>query len=96
MKPDIIINVRFFTPSEGGRTTSVGGRFYACPLFIDGEGFDCRLLLDGKSIKLGEACDIPVKFLYQDLALKKSAIGKEIFLWEGKIIAKGSIIKFCD
>jgi hypothetical protein len=43
MKPDAIINVRFLTTAEGGRNTAVGGQFYACPLFFDNEGFDCRL-----------------------------------------------------
>jgi hypothetical protein len=91
--PEITIKVRFLKPEEGGRTTPVGGIFYACPIFIHGEGFDCRLLLDGRILGLGEEYEVPVKFLFPDLALPKMDIEGEIFLWEGRIIASGNIVK---
>jgi hypothetical protein len=93
MKPDAIINVRFLTTEEGGRNTAVEGQFYACPLFIDNEGFDCRLLLDGRRLELGLACEVAVKFLYRELALPKLAIGKEVLLWEGRTVATGQVVK---
>lgn len=96
MKPDIIINVRFFTPSEGGRNTAVEGPFYACPLFVENEGFDCRLLLEGRRLELGAAYEVPIKFLYRELALPKLAIGKEVLLWEGRNVAKGHIVKIIN
>ncbi|WP_198117514.1 hypothetical protein [Massilia rhizosphaerae] len=52
MKPDAIINVRFSTAAEGGRNKVVEGPCYACPLFVDNEGFDCRLLLEGQRLEL--------------------------------------------
>ena len=68
MKPDAIINVRFLTTAEGGRNTAVEGQFYACPLFVDNEGFDCRLLLEGRRLELGSAYEVPIKFLYREQA----------------------------
>jgi len=97
MKPDAFLQVRFKLTSEGGRRSDVGeppemGEFYACPLFIDGEGFDCRLLLHGRTIVLGQSYEIPVKFLSPDLVLPKLALGKTVALWEGKEIATGTVI----
>jgi hypothetical protein len=96
MKPDVIINVRFFTTAEGGRSSAVEGQFYACPLFIEDEGFDCRLMLKGRRLELGSTYEVPVKFLYRDLALPKLSVGKEVLLWEGRNVAKGQVIKIAD
>lgn len=96
MKPDAIINVRFFTLSEGGRNTAVEGQFYACPLFVEGEGFDCRLLLGGRRLELGTTYEVPVKFLYRELALPKLTVGKDVLLWEGRNVAKGEVVKIID
>jgi hypothetical protein len=93
MTSDIVISVRFFLPSEGGRSTAVSGEFYACPLFVDNEGFDCRLLLRGARLELGSTYEVPVKFLNRDLALPRLAIGKEVLLWEGKNVGRGNIVK---
>ncbi|MET2467342.1 hypothetical protein ABXT21_25470, partial [Ralstonia sp. SM1864_UCD524_TZ4] len=98
MKPDAIIKVRFFTTAEGGRNTAVEGQFYACPLFVEGEGqgFDCRLLLEGQRLELGSTYEVPVKFLYREPALSKLAVGKHVLLWEGRDVAKGQVIKIAD
>jgi len=96
MKPDVIINVRFLTPAEGGRNTAVEGQFYACPLFVDSEGLDCRLLLEGRRLELGSTYEVPVKFLYRELALPKLAVGKDVLLWEGRNVAKGRVVKIVD
>jgi hypothetical protein len=96
LKEDIIIRVRFKTTAEGGRTEDIRPNnavgFYGCPLFVDGAGFDCRIFLDGKTLRLGETYELPVKFLDADNALPKLSIGKDIVLWEGKDIATGKII----
>ena len=96
MKPDAIIRVRFKTTAENGRNSAVEGAFYACPLFVDGEAFDCRLLLSGKRLELGEYYEVPVKFLYRDLAIPKLVAGKEVVLWEGKDVANGSIVSLSE
>mgnify|MGYP006890189297 CR=1 FL=1 len=96
MKPDAIIKVRFLTTVEGGRNTAIEGQFYACPLFIDNKGFDCRLMLEGQRFELGVDYEVPVKFLYRELILPKLKIGKEVELWEGRKVANGLVLKIFD
>lgn len=93
MEPDIYIKIRFRTTAEGGRKTSVAGDFYGCPLIIDNEAYDCRLLIKDTTIELGQFYEIPVKLLNRGLALPKLYVGKKIMLWEGKEVADGEIIK---
>ena len=93
MNPDAIINVRFKTADEGGRKTPLVGNFYSCPLFVDGEGFDCRILLGNQRIELGEWYHLPVKFLNRGFVVPKLAPGKPITLWEGKDVANGEVLE---
>ncbi|TKR30348.1 hypothetical protein FCE95_09440 [Luteimonas gilva] len=93
MNPDVAIEVRFKTPDEGGRTKSIKAQTYSCPMLIDEEGYDCRLLLKGDEILLGERYVIDVKFMNADLVLPKLFVDKAISLWEGKIIATGRILR---
>jgi hypothetical protein len=99
MTPDIIIEVRFKTPAEGGRKTAVGSAdgvvvdYYSCPLIVDGEAFDCRLLLERRRLELGQIYDVPVKFLNPQLVLPKLTQGKDVLLWEGKEVAIGKVLR---
>jgi len=95
MKADAIIKVRFKTSAEGGRQGAIVGvgQFYGCPLFIDGEAFDCRIPLDGKTLQLGESYELPISFLNRDLVLPKLCPGKSVALWEGKEIATGEVVR---
>jgi hypothetical protein len=93
MNYDAVIKVRFMTTVEGGRRTAVEGNFYACPMYVGEQAFDCRLLLEGKRLELGISYEVPVKFLNRDLALAKLAKGKEIRLWEGRDVATGQVIE---
>jgi hypothetical protein len=86
------IRVRFLTSGEGGRQTDVTGDVYACPMFIDGEAFDCRIYLNGKTLTLGETYDVPVKFLNRELVLPRLATHKRVKLWEGKCVADAEVI----
>jgi len=96
MNPDVIIDVRFFLPEEGGRETAVREIYYACSLFIEEEGFDCRLILNEKWIYLGLNYEIPVKFLLWENALKKIKIGSNFYLREGRSIAKGRVVEIIN
>lgn len=96
MKPDATIRIRFKKTEENGRDSAVEGAFYACPLFVDGQAFDCRLLLAGKRLELGEYYEMPVKFLSRDLALSKLEVGKEVVLWEGKDVANGIVLSLSE
>jgi hypothetical protein len=94
MKPEIILEVSFKTPEEGGRKNPVVGPQYGCPILIDGEYFDCRMLLDTTQLILGKIYRLPVQFLSPHLVLPKLSIGKVVGLWEGKIIGSGKVIQF--
>jgi len=90
--PDAWICVRFLSPTEGGRKTDISVRAYGCPLLIDGQGFDCRFMATTEAIyHLGHEYKIPIKFLSPELALPLLSIGKKINLWEGRIIAEGTV-----
>lgn len=91
MQPDAVITIRFLSPEEGGRLQAAQGRTFGCPMFIGGEGFDCRLLLDGLELQPGKRYEVPVKFLRRDYADARLYVGTPITLWEGKTIASGTI-----
>ncbi|WEF35480.1 hypothetical protein [Pseudoduganella chitinolytica] len=91
MQADALITVRFLSPEEGGRAQPASGRTFGCPLFVDGEGYDCRLLLDGLVLQPGQQYELPVKFLRREHAEERLRIGAPITLWEGKTIASGTI-----
>jgi hypothetical protein len=60
MKADVIIKIRFKTAAEGGRSgpiviTEIP---YGCPLIIDGEAYDCRVLVSAKTIYTGETYEV--------------------------------------
>ena len=93
MQPDAIIEIRFKTTGENGRQSAVAGEVYGCPLFVDGEAFDCRLCLEGRTLDLGETYEVGVKFLNPQLALPHLSPGKSIYLWEGKEIATGKVVR---
>lgn len=96
MKPDAVIKVRFKTAAEGGRHRSIviaEKGHYGCPLFVDGQAFDCRFLVEAQTLSLGETYELPVKFLAPDLALSKLSPGKTVTLWEGGEIATGQVVR---
>ena len=96
MNPDIYIKVKFRTTLEGGRKTPINGDFYACPMIVDNKAYDCRLLLTGKTLELGNFYGVPVKFLNRDLIVPKLIVGKNIILWEGKDVADGQVTRICN
>jgi hypothetical protein len=98
LTPDIFIQIRFKTPAEGGRQTAItipeqANYHYGCLLFVDGEGFDCRFLVKGITLVLGQTYELPVKFLWPDLALPKMLQEKSVTLWEGVEIAVGRVLR---
>jgi|ERR1700722_19819659 hypothetical protein len=95
-KRDVTINVRFKTTEEGGRKTPISGEFYACPMLIDGKGFDCRIDLDGKKVELGHNYVLSVKFLNRSSVVPLLYPKKPVILWEGKDIANGEILEIFD
>ncbi|MGB2621828.1 MAG: hypothetical protein WA857_01120 [Candidatus Acidiferrum sp.] len=95
MKPDAIIEIRLKTTLEGGRQGAIviTQHPFGCPLFVDGEAFDCRFLVENQTLELGNTYKLPIKFLRPDLVLSKLSVGKSLTLWEGKDIATGKILR---
>ena len=92
MESDAIIEVRFKTPEEHGRQTAVQGDYYGYPFIVDGEAFDCRLMLSGCRLELGKTYQVPVKFMNWQLVRPRLSEGKSFILWEGKDIAIGKVV----
>ncbi len=92
MESDAIIDVCFKTPEEHGRQTAVTGDYYSCPFIVDGEAFDCHLLLSGHPLELGKTYQVPVKFMNWSLVRARLSEGKSFILWEGKDVATGKVV----
>lgn len=60
-------------------------------MFVRDDAFDCRVLLENRTLELGMTYDLPVKFLRPDLALPLLAVGTPVRLWEGHDIATGHV-----
>ena len=97
MQPDIIARITMFAPNAGGKSSAIPAVRYGCPLFINGQGFDCRLLLDQVEHELvpGATTEVPIKFLYFDLVRNLLMPGVRFTLWEIKHFAEGEIIRVC-
>jgi hypothetical protein len=95
MQADAIIRVRLKKAAEGGRQGPIviGRVPYACALVLDGEAFDCRVLVVDRTLQLGEAYELPVKFLNPVLVGPRLVPGKSLTLWEGKDIATGEVAR---
>lgn len=93
MENRILARVRFLTSAEGGRTCDVSGVFYSAPVFVDdGEGLDCRILLNGRTLCLGEIESLELIFLNPHAALPRLCSGTHFTLWEGKTVAEGVVV----
>ncbi|MDI9272378.1 hypothetical protein [Stenotrophomonas sp. PFBMAA-4] len=92
MRFDAVVSVRFLSSVEGGRQGDIVGQVYACPLFVAGRAFECRLLLQEGRAVLGESYELPVAFLCPEEALATVNVGADVSLWEGKTIARGRVL----
>ncbi|HMJ11056.1 MAG TPA: hypothetical protein VK524_06590 [Polyangiaceae bacterium] len=94
LRPDVIARVRLLSSAEGGRQRAIPPTMFGVPFFFEGEGFDCRLLLDqlGVSLEPGqERAGIPIKFLFPEYIKGRLRPGDKFKLWEGKDIAEGEV-----
>lgn len=97
MQPDIIARVTMFASDMGGKSSAIPPIRYGCPLFIDGQGFDCRLLLDklGHKFEPGTTEEVSIKFLFFDLVRSHLLPGARFTLWETRTFAEGEILQVC-
>ncbi len=97
MQPDIIARVTMFAFDKGGKSSAIPPIRYGCPLFIDGQGFDCRLLVDqvGHELQPGTTEEVPIKFLFFDLVRSRLVPGARFTLWEIRNFAEGEVLRVC-
>jgi hypothetical protein len=94
MKLDLIVDVKLYSVTEGGRHHPIVGEWFSCPCKLgknDFEARDCRLLLNGLTMSPGETRRLGIKFLSDDSAPIFRDAGK-FYLWEGKIIGEAVVV----
>jgi hypothetical protein len=81
---DIRAEVHLFPTGGGGRKGTTPPRRFGCPAEIEGEFFDCWLLLDEVgSLSPGSTTVVPIKFLRPDFVLPLLKVGSQFKLMEG-------------
>jgi hypothetical protein len=96
IKPDIVVDVRFYATSEGGRHEPTTDRHFSCPFRFEGELFDCLLLLEKTGpIRPGQRAVVPIKFLRPDVIKDMLSTGQRFQLWDMRPFAEGQIIEVC-
>ena len=89
---DIVATVRFYADDEGGRQKLTPPDKFGCLLELDGEYFDCRLLLSGiGAVWPGRRVFVPIKFLLPQLILPRLKPGVRFHLREAETIAEGVV-----
>ena len=92
MAAEIIARVRLYETRHGDRQGPTPADRFGCVFEIDGEYFDCRLLLEGVgSLAPGQTATVPIKFLHPDLLAGRLSDSRVFHLWEGKPIAEGEV-----
>ena len=94
MKPDIIALLTLYQTDKGGRKGATPPDRFACLLELDGEYFDCRLLLDEVgALSPGQTATIPIKLLSPELLRGHLHVSQEFYLWDGHRIADGKVLE---
>jgi hypothetical protein len=89
---DVTADVRFFTASEGGRTTATPPDHHGCIFVYEGENFECRLLLaDIGPVAPGQQATVGIKFLRPELIKPRLQPGSPFKLREIKTIGEGTV-----
>lgn len=81
---DISTEVVLFEPSSVGRKGPLGGgKYFACPFVVGGEAFDCRLLIEGRTLALGQMHHVDIVFLQWGLVAPTLKEGTRFALLQG-------------
>ena len=92
MQPQLLAEVTLY--ARGGRKGPVRGPVYGCSCLLAKDAVhvrDCRILLDGKRLLLGQPCKVGFVFLSPDSAAIFKAAGR-FYLWEGKLIGEAVVL----
>lgn len=92
---DVTVRLHLRRSEDGGRRQPIrpdDAHDYGCLFWIDAEYFDCRwLLAENEVLAPGTQHRVDIKFLNRSLVNPLLAVGKQIKMWEGKVIADGFI-----
>ncbi len=95
MTPDIIAMITLYETEKGGRSGPTPPDQFGCLVEIDGQHFDCRLILDGVgSLRPGQTAIVPIMFLHPELPLPLLRISRDFRLWDGKVVGNGEVQEF--
>ena len=95
IKPDLIADVTLYPTSQGGLKGPTPTEWFGCPCMVDEDGsrgWDCRLLLDGRSMSPGETRRVGISFLSGEKAAQLFRIARKFYLWEMRIIGEAIVI----
>jgi hypothetical protein len=92
VKADIIARVHLYRTEAGGRSKALPAAPFGCPFFYEGEGFDCRLLLD-QVLAPGTTAEVPIKFLNPGMVKPRLSVGARFKLWEAGDFADGEVLE---
>lgn len=96
-RPDVYADITLLTQKQGGRTQSIIGPVFNCPIEYVGSHYDVQLdLRKIGCLELGSVTkQVPIIFLSR-LLLGKITVGSKFKLWElGRYIAEGIVTKVC-
>jgi len=97
IKPDVLLDIKFYTTDAGGRTLPTASNFYGCVFEFQGKNHDGRLLLENiGSIYPGDSKkSVPLKFLDPDSILKDLTVGSILKIREGRYIGEAVVAQIC-
>ena len=94
VQADIIARVWLYPTARGGRQGPTPRDTFGCLLELNGDCFDCRLLLtEIGALSPDQQAEVPIKFLSFNLLKNQLAPGAKFFLRDRTIIAEGEIVK---
>jgi hypothetical protein len=95
IKPDLIADVTLYPTSQGGKKIPIGPDWFGCPCMVgkdSSDAWDCRLLLDGRSMSPGETRRVGISFLSGEKAAQAFRAAGKFYLWESRIIGEAIVV----
>ncbi len=92
-KPDLIVELTLLPSASGGRAGPTPSAWFGCPVSISGEYLDARFdLTTVGGVALGQAIQVPLKFIFPEFAMPQITVGQVLTLYAGRIIGHARVI----
>jgi hypothetical protein len=92
--PDLVADITLYPTERGGRRGPTPPEWFACVCLLapdDGRGWDCRLLLGGRSLLPGETRRVGMVFLSDGEAVAMLRNADRFLLWDGRVVGEGTV-----